>query len=216
VSSRRHGRAVVAAAALAACALALPGISPAANPKAFSGNVCSLLPAKVIPSEVHGGCHRLETDQDLLSTPREPIYRAVIGGSQFTTFTPATHEFLLTVTQPKNAEQRSSFKDIVSMLAAVNGTKAKVVKVGSWAREVQYKGAGGATFAELTFVVGGYACTELWAKPHLQHRAARRGARSGRKPLDRHQARVSSPKSGQVSSSGRTPETFTIGAACAG
>jgi hypothetical protein len=163
--TRRQARAIVVAAALGASALALPGPAPAATPKAFSGNVCSLLPARVVPAEVHGGCHRLSTDQDLLSTPRAPLYRAVVGGTDFTAITPATREFLLTVTQPKDSVQRSAFKDIVPLLAQVNGTKAKVVKVGSWAREVQYKGKGGAIFAELTFVANGYACTELWANP---------------------------------------------------
>jgi hypothetical protein len=146
--------------ALGAGVVAMPDLSHAAEPRPFSGDVCSLLPKSKIPSEVKGGCHRLATDH---SVPSEPDYRAVVGDGDFTKFTKTTRAFLITVSRAKTADSLSEFKDIVSTLATINDSKVEVVKVGTWAREVRYPGKGGAIFEELTFISNGYTCTELWA-----------------------------------------------------
>jgi hypothetical protein len=156
-------RCAIALGAGALGALPAPSLAAGGLPVAFSGNICGLVKKSELPKELRPECHGQSTDR---SEAGAPHYAAVIGAKAFgPSFTPATHEVVLTVQKIKDAESLQIFKESSSILAQINTTKAQVVKVGTWAREVRYTGTGGATFVQLTFVASGYQCTELWANP---------------------------------------------------
>jgi hypothetical protein len=141
--------------------LALPHVSLGApSPKPFTGNVCVLVPANSIPSEVARGCHRLSNKSVL---PQAPTYSAVFGSTTFGPFTPKSREVYVVVERPRDAFDRREFKGVISTLAAINHLEPTVLKVGTWSREVVYKGSGGATFANLSFVVGAFDVSVVWA-----------------------------------------------------
>jgi hypothetical protein len=143
--------------------LAFPHVSLGApSPKPFTGNVCVLVPADTIPSEVARGCHRVSNRSVL---PQAPTYSAVFGAATFGPFTPKSREVYVMVERPRDAFDRREFKGVISTLAAINHLEATVLKIGSWSREVVFKGSGGATFADLSFVVGAFDVTVTWANP---------------------------------------------------